>query len=487
MAYKSLADFLEELLAVGELVRVSAEVDPHVEIAEITRRVAAEGGPALLFDRVQGQSTAVVTNLLGTQGRACRAVGVECLDEIAPRIESLVAQHTPQNWFDRLKMSPEESGAEKFRPKPTKTGVCQQVVHLGRDVNIAAFPLLTAWPAESGPAITGGILVTADRQTHTRAATIAPMVACDESHLAVADAGDSPFARHWADYQAAGERMPAAVLLGGDPAATVAATVPLPAEVDTYHMAGLLRGKPLDVVKCRTHEVEVPAEVDLVFEGYFDPEVPPTSVTVAAPGASHYREPSPAPVFHVAAITHRSQPIFPAIVDGGLRGEAGVLAAARERMLLPALQAAAPDVVDVHLPPLGGLERFALVSFRKRYPYHARQVAAALWGTNAVKFVRYLILLDDDANVRDLPRVLERVGANAAPERDLFALDGPAGPADLADAPGSPGRRLAIDATAKLDAERPTASPPVLDVGEETRRLVASRWGEYGLKTPGGL
>ncbi|MEX0678039.1 MAG: UbiD family decarboxylase [Pirellulales bacterium] len=483
MAYKSLADFLDELAQAGEVAHVSAQVDPHLEIAEITRRVAAAGGPALLFDRVRSQSIAVVTNLLGTDARACRALGIESLDAIAWRIETLIEEHTPQNWFDRLKMSPDEAGANKFLPKSVKSGVCQQVVHLGRDVNLATFPLIKSWPGESGPAITGGTLITGDRDALARGASPTPLVALDENRLAVVDDGHSVFSRHWTDHQAAGQRMAAAIVLGGDPAGVVAANLELPALIDAYQAAGLLRGKALEVVKCRTHGLEVPAEADLVFEGYLDPQVPCVTIAAAGAGGSHYRVPRPAPVFHVAAITHRTRPIFPALVDSGLAGEAGVLVKARERMLLPALANVAPDVVDLHLPLLGGLHRFAFVSIRKRYPFHARQIAAALWGTEALKFTKFLILVDHDANVHDANRVWGLVGANVAPERDVFPFDGPGHSSDHANGPAPLGRHLAIDATAKLAGEQPGTWPEMLDVGEETRHQVTSRWAEYKLAT----
>jgi 4-hydroxy-3-polyprenylbenzoate decarboxylase len=479
MPYKSLGDFLEELAHAGELVRVGAEVDAELEIAEITRRVGA--GPALLFDRVRGQSIAVVTNLLGSEARAARALDVASLDEIAARIESLVAEHTPQNWFERLKMAGESGGAQKFQARPIKAGVCQQVVHLGRDVNLASFPLVKSWPGESGPAITSGMLVTEDPQTRTRGASPLALVSLDAERLAVADDGHSTFSRHWADHLAAGLRMPAAVVLGGDPASSVAASLELPPAIDAYQAAGLLRAKPLDVVKCRTHALEVPAEAELVFEGYLDGETASAAIQTAEAGGCYYRVPRPAPVFHVTAITHRSRPIFPALVDGGLTGEAGVLAKARERMLLPAVRSAAPDVVDLHLPTLGGRHRYAFVSMRKHYPFHARQVAAALWGTEALRFTKFLVLVNQDVNVHDVTRVLAQVGANAAPERDVFAFAGPAHGSDHAAGSALAGR-LAIDATDKLAGEQSGAWPERLDAGEEIRRLVTARWAEYQLE-----
>jgi 4-hydroxy-3-polyprenylbenzoate decarboxylase len=298
----------------------------------------------------------------------------------------------------------------------------------------------------------------------------------------VVDDGHSSFARHWADHRSAGERMPAAVVLGGDPAGAIAANLDLPAAVDGYLACGLLRAKALDLVKCRTHALEVPAEADLVLEGYLDPQIEPVSVQVAAAGGSHYRVPRPAPVFHVAAVTHRSRPIFPALVSASGAGESRVLARARERLLLPALRRIAPDIVDLHLPALGGLDRYAFVALRKRYDFQARQVAAALWGSDALRFTKFLVLVDHDVNVHDVERVLENVGANVAPDRDLFSFDGPAHGSDHAGSLGPLARHLAIDATAKLPGEQQGAWPARLDPGDEVHQLVTARWAEYRLE-----
>ncbi len=480
MSYSSLAEFLEELAPCGQLARLSAEVDPVLEIAEITRRVASVGGPALLFDRVRGASMAVVTNLLGSEARVCRALGVESLDEISARIESLIAKNTPQNWFDRLKISGDEAGANKFRSKTVKSGPCQQVVRLGRDVDLAGLPLLKQWPGESGPAITAGMLVTQDRGGELPSATICPLQALDPTTLAVLDDGQRDFARHWANHQAAGEKMPAAVVLGGDPAGTVAASLELPTGIDAYHLTGLARGRAVDLVKCRTHALLVPAEADVILEGYFDPETPGATVACAAAGASHYRAPRPAPVLHVTAITHRSHPIVPMTVDCGQQGEVAALSKARERMLLPAVRTTSPDVVDLHLPAYGGLHHFAFVSIRKTHPFQARQAASALWGSAALRFTRFLIVVDAEVNVRDAQQVLSEVGAHASVERDVFSYDGPTHASDST-GPIALGRHLGIDATTKIAGEQSGAAPQRLSAGEEIIARVTARWAEFKL------
>jgi 4-hydroxy-3-polyprenylbenzoate decarboxylase len=490
MSYRSLADFLEELSARGELKRIGAEVDPTLEVAEITRRVAAEGGKALLFERVRGATMPVVTNLLGTEARVCRALAIDSLDQIPLQCEALIQKNTPQNWFDRLKMPADESGANKFRPKLVKSGPCQQVVRLGRDVDLANFPLLRQWPAESGPSIAGSKLITQDlatgeRGSGERGVTLCTLQAAGPNGLAIVDDGHSAFARHWSRHVEAGEKMTAALVVGGDPAAVIAAGLELSDEVDPFHVTGLLRGTPVDLLKCRTHALEVPADADLIFEGYFDPETPPSVIESAGAGGSYYRGPRPAPLLHVTAITHRSHAIFPALIDSGPHGEHGSLLKARERMLLPAVRAAAPDVVDLHLPAYGGPHRYAFVSIHKRYPFQARQIASALWGSDALKFVKFLILVDPQVNVQDTVAVLSAVGANVAPERDMFSYDGPSHGSDHANPQSPLGRHLALDATAKIAGEQQGPWPAPLATSDEIRRLVTERWGEYRIKAEG--
>jgi 4-hydroxy-3-polyprenylbenzoate decarboxylase len=481
MPYSSLAEFLEELSTRGDLARVGVEVNPALEIAEITRRVAPAGGPALLFDRPAGQTIAVVTNLLGTESRACLALGVESLDELSERIESLIDKNTPHNWFERLKMTGDETGANKFRPKLVKSGPSQQVVRLGRDVDLAGLPMTKQWPAESAASITAGLLITPERGAENRGLTTCPLMALDENRLAIIDDGHSSFARHWSVFRTAGEKMPVAVVLGGDPAGLVAGSIPAPPGADAYHLIGLLRGKPLDLVKCRTNAFEAPAEAGFIIEGYLDPEVPLATIRSAGSGGMHYRTIESAPVLHVTAITHRSHPILPAMIESRSFGELAVLLKVRERLLLPSIRAIAPDVVDLHMPALGGLDRYAFVSFRKTFPHHARQIAAALWGSASLQFAKFLILVDAGVDVHDVQRVLAETGAHVAPERDIFTHDAAAHASDHANTLGPLGRHVAIDATAKIAGERSHGAPPPLVAGEDIGRLVTERWSQYNV------
>lgn len=484
MPHRSLADFLEQLALDGQLARIGAEVDPELEIAEITRRVAEQDGPALLFEKVRGQSLAVVTNLLGTKQRASRALGLDSLDDLVDRLQSLVERSTPQNWFDRLRMTGEETGLQKYCPKVAKAGSCQQVVRLGRDIDLAALPLVKAWPGESAGAITSGLIVTQGRAAEGASLTWCPLVAIDAQRLAVVDDGCGALAQHQSEFRAAGEKMPLAIVLGGDPAMLLASQLELPREADAFQTVGLSRGAPLEIVKCRTHDLMVPADADLVLEGFWDPQSEPVELPVAAPAGQHYRANGPLAAISLAAITQRAHPIWPALIEG-TAGERAVLTHVRERMLLSGVQALAPDVVDLHLPLLGGADRFAVASLTKRRPFHARQVAAALWSQAAVGRAKFLILVDADVDVHDLRQVWSAVGAHVAPERDLFSHDGPASASDHANTLGLLGRHVALDATAKISGECPTPHPDRLVADPQTRDRVTARWAEFKLALGG--
>ena len=278
MAYAALAEYLEQLASCGQLVRVAAEVDPAGEIAEITRRVARRGGPALLFERVRGQSMAVATNVLGTEARVCQALDVESLDAIIPRIEALIREHTPQNWFERLKTSDDAAGVNKFRPKSVKAGPCQQVVRLGRDVDLGLLPLVKQSPGDARTALLGGQLITQALGSEQRSASRGTLLALEPNRMAVVALQGGAPAQHWAEYRRAAQRMPLAVVVGGDPACVVAANLELPPGIDCDQLAGLLRGRAVDLVKCRTHGIDVPADAELIIEGYLDPETPDVAV-----------------------------------------------------------------------------------------------------------------------------------------------------------------------------------------------------------------
>ncbi|HTU25942.1 MAG TPA: UbiD family decarboxylase domain-containing protein [Pirellulales bacterium] len=498
---RRLSDFLEMLASQRDLVRIGGEVDPGEELAEIVRRAADAGAPALLFDRVRGSKLPRVANLLATPARACQMLSIGGLDELAVRTETLLRQSTAGGWLDRLRSAP-ETAAERLRPKTVRSGAVQQIVRLPRDIDLAPLALIRSWPEETGPSISGALVVSADSAgvRHVSPARLVPLDALrpgdgrqDPSadraigpQLAVVDDGAGDWTRLWQAARDAGQRLPVAAILGGDPTWRIAAATPVAATeatggCDAYEWLAVVCGTALDVVRCRTQPIDVPAEADMVIEGYLDPSVAPVSVTLAGATGPHYRAPVEAPVLVVEAITERSGCMLPVMVAGSDRGETAVIRKASERLLLPLVKGAIAELVDYSLPGGGGDDRFAFVSIKKAIPLGARRAASALWGVPALAAVKFVVVVDEEVDVHDPAEVWRRVGGNVDPGRDMFVREGPAGAADHAfDYPGV-GRQMGIDATRKLAGERAVASPAPLIASREVADLVARRWQEYGL------
>jgi len=480
-----LADFLEDRSTHGELARVGAEVDVDLEIAEITRRITRSGdAPILLFDRVRGHAGAVVANVLGTEQRVCRALDLESLSEIPQRLEALIRHHTPQNWFDRLKMAGDTSGTDKFRPKTIKTGAAQQVVRLGRDIDLATLPLIRQWPAETSPAITAGLLISRSLGSEETSLTPCTLPSVDAQTLAVLEEGHSAWHTQWQAYRAAGEKMPLAIILGGPLALNIASELSWAGAFDAFLLAGLLQGKALETVKCRTHDLQAPAEADWIFEGYLDPTEAPLERSRPDQLGHYWLPPRCAPPLHLTAVTQRSHPLFPTIVAGD--GHARTMTKLRERTLLPALRGLAADIVDLHLPACSGPQQFAVASFHKHYPHQARQIASSLWGTAPLRFAKFLVLVDAEVNVHDPAAVRAAIEAHVVPRRDLIRFDGPAHVADFHATQSWLSEHLGLDATAKIAGEQQSPVPRGLQAATEIVERVTARWGEYGLP-PGNV
>ncbi len=346
-----------------------------------------------------------------------------------------------------------------------------------------------AGPTKQGPSITAALSVASDpagvRRVFPVRLVLVEKSAGPATQLAVVDDGGGDWTRLWqAAHAHAGERLPVAIILGGNPAWRVAAASSgAGAGMDAYEWMATIAGAPLDVVKCRTQPLEVPADADIVLEGFIDPAGSVT-VTLAAADGPYYRVPVDAPLFHVEAVTERSGCVLPVVVvvGGVAGGESAVLRKASERLLLPLVKAAIAELVDYSLPGGGGDDRFAFLSIRKTIPLGARRAASALWGVAALAAVKFVVVVvDPDVDVHDPAEVWRRVGANVDPGRDVFMRDGPAAPADHAFDVPAVGRQMGIDATRKLPGERALASPELLMPNREVAEMVERRWQEYGI------
>jgi 4-hydroxy-3-polyprenylbenzoate decarboxylase len=480
MPYRCLSDFIEDLGHAGEFVRVEAEVDPRLEIAEITARISRSEGPALLFAAVRGHDMPVLTNLLGSEGRICRALGVAKLDDIAQRIAHLLHTAEPGGWLDRLRAASPGAALGNLLPRHVKAGACQQIVRLASDVDLAVLPLLQAAP-DAAAAICAAAVYTAEPDSHQQVAGRYDLLPLGRDRLAVCWAAHDEPARLRTEYERRGQRMPVAVVLGGDPASVLAAAAPWSPQLDTFVLAGLLRDKPLDVVPCRSVDLMVPAEAEIVLEGYVDPAEPLVEAGPLPTPLGYYGRPRQTPLLHVTAVTQRANPIYWALLPGPPPNEAATIDAALSRIFLPLVQLTIPELVDYDLPLFGAARHWAVLSIRKSYAGQARRVAALAWGLRPLMFAKLLVVVDAEVDVRDRCQVLRAIADHVAPGRDLFTQQGPPDSLDPSTPAGTLGHRLAIDATAKLPDEQ--AGPALRSAArsEATCQSVSGRWTEYGL------
>jgi len=483
MSYDSLSDFVSELEDDGDLVRVSAEVDPVFEIAEITRRRCASGGesPALCFDNVKGCPIPLVTNLLGSQRRMCRALRTASFDEVAARIVGLMEPELPQGWIESLKLVPHVSELTKLPPKSVKSGICQQVVKMGRDVDLAELPILTCWPNEAAPTITMGQVFTEHPKSHLRHVGLSPLEVRGQNRLAVHWNVHQESWRHFTEHRALGRQMPVAVVLGGDPVYTYMATAPLPPHTDACLLGGLLRGENVNLVKCRSIDLEVPADAEIVIEGLIDTAAELEPAGPIAWPTGFYGEREELPTLQVTALTHRSNPFYPAMIPGPPPMDEYWLGKATERVMVPFLKLLLPEIVDLHMPRAGLFRNLLFVSIRKQYPQQARQVMNGLWGLGQLAVAKMVVVVDENVDVHDEEQVWYDVGANTHPGRDVVFCEGPTHMTDHAAPVRGMGHKMGIDATRKSFEEgHPRNWPERLAVNEEIAEMVTRRWSEYG-------
>lgn len=481
MAYDNLSDFLNELQDDGELVRISTEVDPLLEISEITGRVCKShnGGPALFFENVRGSSMPVVSNLLGSYKRMCRALRVNSFEEVAERIAGLIQPQVPEGWIEKLKHVPQLA---RLPPRIVRSGACQQVVKLGRDVDLAELPVLQCWPLDAGRFITSGQVFTKNPATDERNVGMYRLQVNDQNtcfmHWNLHHSG----CRNFMEYKQVGAQMPIAVSLGGDPVFPCMATAPLPPNTDECLLGGFLRGAPIDVVKCRTIDLEVPASAEIVIEGFIDTTEPWQSAGPFGDHTGFYSLAAQFPLYHVTAITQRTNPIYPATIMGKPPMEDYWLGKAAERMYLPLLKMTIPELVDYNLPRAGTFHNFCFVSIKKTYPMQARKVMNAIWSMGPLMFSKIVVVVDEHVDVQDEEKVWFHVGANVHPGCDVVFNQGPAAFLDHAAPVCGVGHKMGIDATRKFPEEghlRPW--PDELMMSREVKDAVTQKWALYGL------
>lgn len=486
MAYKDLKDFVNTLEKKGLIKRISVEVDPILEITEITDRMckSPDGGMALFFENVKGSQYPVVTNLFGSFERMSLALEVERPDDVAKRIEDLLNQAPPKTLMEKLSMLPKLLELSRCFPKRVKNAPCHEVIERD-DPDLSKFPIIKCWPGDGQPTdegrfITLPMVFTKDPDTSRQNCGMYRIHIYDKKttgmHWHIHKGG----ARHYDKYKAMNKRMPAAIAVGSDPAVIYSATAPLPESIDEMLFAGFLRKEPVEMVKCITSDIEVPANSELVIEGYLEPgemriEGPFGDHTGFYSAADHY------PVFHIVCITHRKDMIYPATIVGKPPMEDCHMGKATERIFLPLLRLDLPEIKDINLPMEGVFHNAALISIKKSYPGHAKKIIHGIWGKGQMMFSKLLIIVDDDVDVQNISYTAWRVLNNVDWKRDVVIAEGPLDDLDHAANWPRYGSKMGIDATRKTREEGMMREwPHELFMSEEIKKLVDRKWKEYG-------
>ncbi len=495
MAYSSFRHFLETLEQAGELTRIAVPVDTELLITEWADREMKSpgGGKALLFEQpvVDGQVSRfpVAINTMGSRKRIAMALGRESIDEIAQEIQLILKAKPPTDLREGFALLKQGIHLLHARPKSVRDAACQEVVHLlepstldkrqsGSDqpsssaMSLRDMPILKCWPKDGGRFITLPNVHTRDPQTGARNVGCYRMQIFDERTTAMHWQVHKVGARHGKVYYERNERMPVAVTLGGDPALSFAATAPLPDGLDEILFAGFLRRKSIELVKCKTVDLEVPADVDFVLEGY----VQPGEMRPEGPFGDHtgyYTALEDYPVFHLTAITHRKDPIYPTTIVGVPPMEDFYMGDASVRIFLPVFKMNFPELVDMTLPAEGVFHNLVFVSIRKQYPYQAFKVMHGLWGMGQMMFSKYIVVVDDDCDVHNTSEVLFRLCANTDPERDTSVIKNPSDSLDHAPSEQNIGSHMGFDATRKLPGENYRRQwPELLKMTDEAKTLV---------------
>ena len=515
MAYDDLREWIAALDRAGELKKIRTEVDPVLEITEVTDRVskglgskgAPPGGPALLFQNIKGHSgSQVLINQFGSLRRMNLALEVDALDQVADRIRAFMDVKSPQGFLDKVKMLPMLAEMGRFFPKTVSTGPCKEVIK--RDnFSLLDFPILQCWPKDAGRFITLPCVVTRDPKTGKRNVGMYRMQVYDERTTGMHWQRQKVGAEHYrermreaaADKAAAVDlmartsggsqtadalpsgKMEVAVAIGTDPAITFSAIVPAPPDVEEYLIAGFLRQKPVELVKCETVDLEVPASAEIVLEGHVHLD----ELRTEGPFGDHtgfYSLDDLYPVFHVSCITHRKDPIYSTTIVGKPPMEDASMGKAVERIFLPLMKVTLPEIVDVNLPVEAVFHNLMIVSIRKSYPGHARKVMNGIWAMGQAMFTKCIIVVDEDCDVQDVREVVLRTVNNIDPERDIQFTLGPVDSLDHSSRLPNFGSKMGIDATRKWPTEGFTRPwPDQIRMDEKTKQRVDEIWKSLGL------
>ncbi|MGH9434553.1 MAG: menaquinone biosynthesis decarboxylase [Terriglobia bacterium] len=488
MAYKNLREFITRLEREKELKRVKVPVDVDLEITEVADRVSKNSGPALLFEKPRSVKDStdygmpLLINALGSRKRLELALEVDSLDAIARRIEDLLEMKPPEGFLGKLKMLPKLAEMGSFFPKEVTDGPVKEVIEKDH-FSLAELPVMKCWPQDGGRFITFPMVITRSPKNGRRNVGCYRMQVFDERttamHWQIHKGGAEHF--RWLDRQGKGRRMNVAVALGADPATMLSAIMPLPENLDEFMFAGFLRQAPVELVKCETVDLEVPAQAEIILEGYVDLD----DLRVEGPFGDHtgfYSLEDRFPAFHLTCITRRKDPVFVSTIVGPPPMEDYWMGHAVERIFLPLMRMQMPEVVDMHMPAEGVFHNLMIVSIRKSYPGHARKVMNAIWGLPGAMFTKCLLVVDEDVNVHNPREVAWKALNHIDPERDIQFMLGPVDQLEHASRLSNFGSKMGVDATRKWASEgfsRPW--PDEIKMDEATRTKIDRLWKDLGI------
>ncbi len=482
MAYKDLRDFLHALEKKKELKRIPFEVDPYLEITEFADRSVKTGGPALLFEKPKGSSVPVAINTFASMRRMEIALEVDSVEDVARRIAEYLEMRMPEGLIGKLKMLPKLAEMGAFFPKIVKDGDCKEVIER-EDLSLDSFPILQCWPDDGGRFITLPLVFTRNPETGKRNCGMYRMQVYDERTTGMHWQTHKQGAEHYRRLAAEGReaRMSVAVAIGSDPATMYSSILPLPPDLDEMMIAGFLRGSPVEMVHCETCDLEVPANSEIVLEGYVDIG----EIRREGPFGDHtgyYSLEDDYPVFHVTCVTRRKHPVYAATIVGPPPMEDFYMGKAIERIFLPLMRMQLPEIRDICMPAAGVFHNLMLVSIRKSYPLHARKVMHAIWGLGQAMFSKVIVVVDEDVDVQNVEETAWRALNNIDPQRDIEFVMGPIDSLDHASRLPDFGSKMGIDATRKWKQEGFTRPwPEVIRMSPHVKQRVDALWKKAGL------
>ena len=487
MAFSDLRDFIKLLEKEGELKRISTEVDPYLEVTEISDRVLRAGGPALLFENPKGSSVPLLVNLFGNSRRIALAMGQEDIDglrDVGKLLAFLKEPTPPSGWKDVWQKLPSYKQVLNVSPNVKKSAVCQDVVIEARDVDLSMFPLQTCWPGDVAPLVTWPLVITRGPQKERQNLGIYRMQPIARNKLIMRWLSHRGGALDFGDWQKKypREAFPVSVAIGADPATILATVTPVPDTLSEYAFAGLLRGSKTNVAKSLTNDLQVPASAEIVLEGVIEPG----EFADEGPYGDHtgyYNEIEQFPVFTINRITHRKDPIYHSTYTGRPPDEPAMLGMALNEVFVPLLQKQFPEIVDFYLPPEGCSYRMAVVSIKKQYPGHAKRIMMGIWSfLRQFMYTKFVVVVDDDINIRQWEDVIWAITTRMDPVRDTVLMaNTPIDYLDFASPVSGMGSKMGLDATNKWEAETTRKWGTPIEMSAEVKKRVDQLWKELGL------